>query len=101
MCNDSKKERCVCFGPNGDGTYYPMGYEFEHQEITKIVPITDAGNFDICTLSAGDDVTRPFRRFCNNAKLRIQLQPHAVTAIRKPLRLLELSIKASYSTPSE
>ena len=54
----------------------PIGYEFEHQEITKIVPMTDPAS--IYVLTAGDVLLGT--EILNNAKLRIQQQTHAVTA---------------------
>lgn len=54
----------------------PIGYEFEHQEISKIVPITDQAS--IYVLAAGDVLLGT--EILNDAKVRIQQQQHAVTA---------------------
>lgn len=54
----------------------PIGYEFEHQEITKIVPLTEQSS--IYALAAGDVLLGTV--ILNAAKVSIQQLQHAVTA---------------------
>ena len=54
----------------------PIGYEFEHQEITKIVPLNDPAS--IYALTAGNVLLGT--EILNIAKVQIQQQQHMVTA---------------------
>ena len=54
----------------------PIGYEFEHQEITKIVQMLDS--VPVYALAAGDVLLAT--EMLNLAKVQIQSQQHTVTA---------------------